>query len=138
MNIINLDGVQSNWKLSGHISKNNKLNKSALHLSCRELIKKLFPTLQLLEEVPVPIRKSETVYLDFYLPLKKICLEVHGEQHYTFNNFFYKDKLSFLKAKKRDNDKKYWCDINGIKYIELPFNETENEWENRIKNEHNG
>lgn len=131
MNVLGLDGKSSYWKLSGNITK-NIINKSSLHIKVREILNSLFPTLQVLEEVSIPIRKSETLYLDFYLPLKKICIEVHGEQHYKFVQFYHSTFLGFIKAKKRDMDKKEWCELNSIQYIDLPFNETENQWRKRI------
>jgi very-short-patch-repair endonuclease len=79
------------------------------------------------------VRKSEILYLDFYIPLNKKCIEVHGEQHYEFTPFYHANKLSFLKAQKRDKEKKEWCEINGITYVELPYNLI-NEWEHRIAN----
>ena len=133
MNVLGLDGSESYWKLSGNISKGNT-NKSALHLRTRQLLYDIFPTLQILEEVSIPIRRSETLYLDFYLPLKKICVEVHGEQHYKFIQFYHNSILGFIKAKKRDSDKKEWCELNNIAYIDLPYNETDDQWKQRIIN----
>jgi hypothetical protein len=106
-----------------------------LHLQARELIKECFPTLQILEEVPISPRRAETLYLDFYLPLIKRCIEVHGEQHYKFSRFFHNTPLGFIKHKKRDQDKKEWCELNGIEYTELPFDQIE-QWQSRIKYEH--
>jgi hypothetical protein len=40
--------------------------------------------------------------------------------------------LGFVKAKKRDADKKEWCELNSIQYIDLPFDETEDQWKKRI------
>lgn len=132
MNVTTLDGDVKKWSLLGTISK--KQNKSSLHLQTRQLLTELFPTLQILEEVPAPIRKSEILYLDFYLPLKKYCIEVHGEQHYKMVGFYHQNLIGFLKSKKRDNDKKEWCSLNDIVYIELPYNETINQWKERILN----
>lgn len=133
MNIVTLDGDTKKWSLLGTISKNQQ-NKSTLHIKARQLLVELFPTLQMLEEVPAPIRKSEILYLDFYLPLKKYCIEVHGEQHYKMVSFYHQNLMGFLKSKKRDNDKKEWCELNSIKYIELPYNESDIEWKERILN----
>jgi hypothetical protein len=135
MQVRDLDGNISNWQLIGNISHTFNLNKSSLHLQARNLIKECFPTLQVLEEVAINPRRSETLYLDFYLPLIKKCVEVHGEQHYAFSRFFHNTTLGFIKHKRRDQDKREWCDINGIKYIELPFDKTD-EWHQRIKDEH--
>lgn len=133
MNIRDLDGNLISWHITGNISKDTITKKSNYHLKARELIKKLFPTMQILEEVPINIRKSETLYLDFYIPLTKKCIEVHGEQHYDFTPFYHPNKLSFLKSQKRDKEKREWCEINGICYIELPYNQIE-KWEHLIAN----
>ena len=97
------------------------------------MITDIYPTLQILEEVPIQLRKNETLYLDFYLPLKKICFEVHGEQHYKFIPFYHSNMLNFLKAQRRDREKEEWCNINNIKYISLSYN-NESEWRDRIVN----
>ena len=132
MNVKNLDGNFSVWHLTGNISKGSIENKSSYHLQARQIIKKIYPTMQILEEVPIGPRKSETLYLDFYIPLIKKCIEVHGEQHYKFIPYYHSNKLAFLKAQKRDKDKEEWCDINGIKYVALAFNEDLTVWETKI------
>lgn len=134
MNVKDLDGNNSVWHLTGNIVRGTIENKSSYHLHARTVIKQLYPTMQILEEVPVNIRKSETLYLDFYIPLIRKCVEVHGEQHYKFVAHYHTNKLAFLKAQKRDFDKKEWCKINGIKYIELPYN-TQDKWEEIILND---
>lgn len=135
MQVKDLDGNTVNWQLIGNIAHGSAQNKSSLHLHARDLIRGYFPTLQILEEVSINPRRSETLYLDFYLPLIKKCIEVHGEQHYKFSRFFHNTPLGFIRHKKRDQDKKDWCELNGIEYIELPFDQIE-QWLPRIKNEH--
>jgi len=132
MNVKDLDGNCSIWHLTGNIVKGSVVNKSSYHLKARQLIKTIYPTMQILEEVPIYTRKSEVLYLDFYIPLIKKCIEVHGEQHYKFTPHYHSNKLAFLKGQKRDKDKEQWCDINGIKYVALAFNEELTQWENRI------
>lgn len=134
MDVIDLDGNTQKWSLTGYIAKGSLGNKSSLHINARALIKKLFPTFQILEEVPIPLRKSETLYLDFYLPLSRICIEVHGQQHYEFSAFFHGNKMNFLKHQKRDRDKKEWCSLNGIKLLELPYDEQDH-WEEILTHE---
>jgi len=126
MNIVDLDGNSHQWHLTGHIAKGRMQNKSSFHLTARKLITEQFPTLQILEEV--------SLYLDFYLPLKKTCIEVHGEQHYKFVQFYHHNLLNFLKSQKRDREKKEWCDLNRITYIALPYNESIESWFERINN----
>ena len=102
MLVKDLDGNSHNWLLTGNMAKGRITNRSSYHLAARHAITSVFPTLQVLEEVPIPLRKTETLYLDFYLPLKKICFEVHGEQHYKFIPFYHNNILNFLKSQKRD------------------------------------
>ena len=135
MQVVDLDGYSYKWQLIGNISHAQQQNKSGLHLQARTLIKQCFPTLQILEEVPINVRKNEILYLDFYLPLPKKCIEVHGEQHYKFNRFFHQTTLGFIRHKKRDQAKKEWCEINNIQYIELPFDQLE-QWSEILTDEH--
>jgi len=134
MLVKDLDNNTHNWLLSGNMAKGKIGNKSSYHLTARGLIVKNFPTLQILEEVPIPLRRGETLYLDFYLPLKKICFETHGQQHYEYTPFYHTNRLNFLQAQKRDREKQEWCEQNGIKYIVLAFDESEENWNERIKN----
>lgn len=135
MMIKDLDGNAHPWNLIGNMSKGRVSNRSTLHLRARQLLSSKYPTLQILEEVPIQLRRSDILYLDFYLPLTRTCVEVHGEQHYKFVPFYHNNILGFLKSQKRDKEKTEWCDINNIKQIILPFNENMEEWEKRISNE---
>lgn len=133
MNTVALDGTKHKVTFIGLTSKSSLSNKSSFHLEAREILKGLYPTLQIIEEVPVHIRKSEILYIDFFIPLIRKCIEVHGEQHYQFIPFYHRSNIDFLKQKKRDRDKKEWCSINNLSYIELPFNKKE-EWIGLINN----
>jgi hypothetical protein len=134
MLIKDLDGNSHNWLLTGNMAKGRVSNRSSLHLAARSIITQNYPTLQILEEVPIPLKKGETLYLDFYLPLKKVCVEVHGEQHYKFVPFYHTTVLNFLKSQKRDRDKEEWCQLNNIKHIVLRYDENEQTWLERINN----
>lgn len=128
-----LDNNIVNWHLTGNIGRTRSLNKSSLHLDARKILKELYPTMQILEEVPIPLRRSETLYLDFYIPLIKTAIEVHGEQHFKFVPFYHTSPMSFIKAQKKDNDKKEWCERNGIKHIILSYNESIDNWKLKVK-----
>lgn len=133
MQIKTLEGNTQNWQLTGHFAHAKLENKSGLHIEARAVLKNIYPTLQILEEIPVPIKRSDIYYLDFYIPMIKKAIEVHGEQHYKFIPFYHNDRLGFLRSQKRDREKKEWCELNGIKYIELPY-DNKNLWENIIAN----
>lgn len=124
-----LDGREYHIEEKRYKSQGDDLNKSSLHLLARKLIKSIFPFDVLLEEVPLP---STRLFADFLLPLPRLVIEVHGEQHYKFNKLFHKDSTAFAESVFRDKLKIEWCNHNNIKLIELPYNESEDEWRNRI------
>lgn len=110
-------------------------DRSDLHLRARLLLKSMFPCDRILEEVTLPgSRKNGAIlYSDFLLPSKSVMVEVQGEQHYKFSSFYHKDKAGFLKSKLRDKDKREWCELNDIQLVELPYNETDDDWRQRIE-----
>jgi hypothetical protein len=64
----------------------------------------------------------------FHLGTRK----VHGEQHYKFIPFYHSNRMNFLKAQKRDAEKKEWCEINGITHVVLPHFESLDKWRTLI------
>lgn len=122
MLIINLDGNRVKWKVNGkEVIQDNRI-RSSLHIAARQLIKDRFPTMQVLEEVSIPLRRGKTLYLDFYIPLRKLAIEVHGEQHYRYSTLFHSCSKDFLDQRINDRDKELWCRQNNIEYIVLPYN----------------
>lgn len=104
--------------------------RSNYHKAAITLIKTIYPTLAIQEEVPLKIG-NQTLYLDIYLPLLKLAIEVHGEQHYQENSYFYKSKADFYKAQKRDKDKEDFLKEQGITLIILKYNE-QDKWKDQI------
>ena len=129
MKVIGLDGKTYNWIYAGNTCE-EELNRSSLHIRARKLIKSMFPLDRIMEEVHLP--GSYGLRLDFFLPTRMIAIEVHGEQHYKFNPFFYTTKMDFIKAKKRDANKVEWCQINNIRIAELPYDKGDLEWQKKI------
>ena len=137
MLITGLDDREYVWSVSKYKKKKRKVSKH--HLRARELLSELFPFETILEELTLPgsktaIRKT-VLYADFYIHSYRLMVEVHGKQHYSFTSHFHKDKKSFFQSKMRDRDKRKWCDKNSIVLVELPYNETTNEWEIRMGGE---
>lgn len=118
----NLDGKRVKWQIKGKEVVQDNRSRSSLHIEARRLIKIRFPTMQVLEEVSVPIKYGKTLYIDFYIPLRKLAIEIHGEQHYKYNTMFHKSSADFLNQRINDRDKQAWCELNSIQYIVLPFN----------------
>lgn len=134
MKIIGLDDKEYSWIPSNNIVDTEK--RSGLHNKAKVLLKELYPNDRILEELILPGTKTNnrksTLKADFFIPLRKLIIEVHGEQHFEFNNFFFANKMEFFKAKARDKDKKLWCDINGFTLIELNYNESIEEWRSKL------
>lgn len=128
MIVIDLSGRKHKINLYPYLQSKRE-ERSSYHLQVRSLLKEVFPTLSVAEEVYIP---GEHLYLDFFIPQKRIAVEVHGEQHFSFNNFFYKNNLEFLQAKRRDSVKQEWCELNNIKLIILSYKENEIEWQRKL------
>lgn len=132
MKVKGLDGKIYTWSFYGQMPDiSDERRRSELHIKTRNLLKSLYPVDRILEEVHLP--GSGNLYADFWLPLRNKIIEVHGEQHYKFIAFFHGTQLNFLASKANDNKKKEWCSINGIVLVELPFNESTEQWKSRIE-----
>lgn len=137
MKIIGLDGKEHKITFCGKTSANkNDESRSKLHLKARELIEKTFPFDNIHEEVTLPGSKKgasgSLLYADFFLPSRKLIVEVNGRQHDEYIKFFHKNKLEFYKAQARDRNKKEWCELNNITIVYLNHNESEEEWAAKI------
>lgn len=133
MRVTGLDGVEYNWRLAGHAPPgDDDRPRSSYHLAARGLLRRLYPSDRLLEEVPLPGCGSD-LRADFYLALRRLMVEVQGEQHYRLVGRFHGDTLGYLASRRRDLDKKRWCVINGIVLAEFPYHEDENGWRRRIR-----
>lgn len=134
MKVRGLDNETHKWNLSGYVVKANDTRpRSKLHLRARNILTRLFPTVQILEEVGALMSRHETLFFDFYINTLKLVVEVHGQQHYQFNTLFHTSAQDFANQKKRDLRKQDWCEYNNITYVELPYNEDEKQWRLRIQ-----
>ena len=133
MKIVDLDGNLINWKIGGQVvTGKDTRHRSQLHLKARGILKELYPALQIKEEVSIKLKRYQRASLDFYISKIYTVVEVHGEQHYKFSNFFHKTKASFYKSKKRDRQKIEWCELNSIKIVILPYDK-EDQWKQLLK-----
>lgn len=127
-----VDGREYQWKLQGRaITEDQTSGKSSPHLRVRLLLRKLYPFDARLEEVSLP--GSGGLTADFYLPGQRLMVEAHGRQHFEFVPHFHKDQWGFLRARQRDLTKQYWCELNDIHYCALPDDESESDWERRLR-----
>jgi hypothetical protein len=133
-----INGKEYVWNLTGYgVFDDDNRKRSKYHIKARHLLKEIFHSYRILEEVKLPgsteLHRKSVLYLDFYIPSIRLAIEVHGEQHYEYSPFFHKTKADFLKGKARDEDKIAWCELNDINIIILKYSESEHEWRERIK-----
>lgn len=138
MKVRGINGKEYVWNLTGYgVFDDDSRKRSKYHIKARHLLKEIFHSYRILEEVKLPgsteLHRKSVLYLDFYIPSIKLAIEVHGEQHYEYSPFFHKTKADFLKGKARDEDKIAWCELNDINIIILKYSESEHEWRERIK-----
>lgn len=130
MKVKGLDGREHSWYLVGYQpSLSDERPRSDLHVQVRGLLKELYASHTILEEVPLP---GIGLFGDFYLPQIKLMVEAHGRQHYEFVHFFHQDMVGFVKSKKRDAAKAAWCDINKITLVICSYAETKDVWKQRL------
>lgn len=129
MKVVDLSGRQHTWNLKGYtVDPGDTRPRSQGHLACRALLKKLFPLDVVCEEVSTP----DGLFIDFFLPNRKLAIEIQGVQHDQYVPFFHKTKPNFYKAQGRDQRKRQFCELNGFKLVELYPDEEESEWIKKI------
>lgn len=137
MKVKGINGKEYVWNLTSYdVFNDDSRKRSKYHIRARKLLKEIFNSYRILEEVKLPgstsLHRKSVLYLDFYIPTISLAIEVHGQQHYEYSAFFHKSKADFLKSKARDEDKIEWCELNDITLITLKYSESDDEWRKRI------
>lgn len=139
MKVLGINGKEYVWNLSPYdIKKDSTRARSKYHLRARSLLKEIYHSYRILEEVKLPgstaKHRKGVLYLDFYIPQIKKAFEVHGQQHYEYNAFFHKNMADFVLAKGKDEDKIEWCVLNDITLTVLKYSDSDEEWRKQIEN----
>ena len=137
MKAVGFDGKTRNWNVSKYtVAKDDARRRSKLHVRARETLQNLFPYDTILEEVPLPgsnkPSRRSTLYADFFIPQRRLVVEVHGRQHYEHVSHFHPTKAHFFKSKGRDKDKIRWCEINDIEIVIFKYSDTDEQWKQTI------
>lgn len=130
MKVTGLNGKIYNLDTGGRVHEYDR-DRSQYHKKAKKILTELFPSDIILEEVFLPGCKSK-LYCDFFIPLRKLMIEVQGEQHSKYIQFFHRDIVKLLKSRRNDIEKKQFCELNKIKLVELDYKETELEWQAKI------
>ena len=99
-------------------------NASELHISTLKALKELFPSGRILQEYKVKnTLNGRWLFLDFYLPSFGIAIEVQGEQHFKYVDYFHDGLSNFQRQKSNDEEKKIWCYKNNVTLLQVFWNE---------------
>lgn len=110
-----IDIRPSRWRRKG-MGK----SRSKFQANVGEILAERFPYCHILEEFPC---LGEGLYLDFFIPIKKLAIEVQGQQHLKFNPFFHKTIADFRTQQLNDKRKEEWCAANEIRLIKIHWGE---------------
>lgn len=131
MKVTDFNGRKTSWPPHSHeVSFDDRRPRSSLHMRCRKLLREMYPTQSVLEEIPIP---GLGLFCDFYLPQRKVVVECNGEQHYKFSKHFHGSRMKFAQSVTRDRNKSEWCKLNNIRMAVLPFSEKDDEWRERVE-----
>lgn len=139
MKVTGLNGREYVWNLINYtVDANDKRKRSKYHVRARKVLKQIFHSYRILEEVKLPgstqSHRKGVLFLDFLIPQIKLAIEVHGQQHYEYIPFFHKTKADFVLAKAKDEDKIEWCELNKVDIIVLKYSDTDEQWRDQIEN----
>jgi len=95
---------------------------SQLAKDVRSALRQAFPNSLIKEEEYINY-KGQRLFFDFYLPSHNLYVEVQGSQHEKFSGHFHEDKAAFKAAKRRDQLKVEWCDLNDFTLVRINHNE---------------
>lgn len=101
-------------------------DRSDLFRKAVSVVKEVYPSDPLCAELYFEGAPTK-LYVDLYLPVRKIAIEVQGEQHFKYVRHMHSNKLKFLEAKRRDAMKKDLLELNSIVLLYFNYNER-SEW----------
>ena len=94
----------------------NKKSRSKLQFNVKQFLKPFWQYQIVYEEFPV---YGTRLKVDILNATKKIAVEVNGSQHTSFNKFFHKTRVNFLRSLQRDHKKLEWLKVNDFELIEI-------------------
>ena len=123
MRLFNLKGRPINKEVSKYLIKWDKKSRSKIQFKTKQFLKKFWATHIVYEEFPV---FGSLMKVDILNATKKISVEVQGDQHEEYNEFFHGgSKHTFYKSLQRDSKKLAWLEKNGYQLIEIKEDEVE-------------
>lgn len=95
---------------------------SKLANKIESILKQALPTHRYVKEHYV-LYQNTKLFFDFFLPELKLFIEVQGQQHYSFNKFYHRNKVNFNDQVYRDTLKTQYIEENEYKLLVLSYKE---------------
>ncbi len=112
-----LDGKERTLRnAKSYIINWDKKSRSKFQFDVKKFLKKYWQEDVVFEEVKVV---GTRLTLDFLNATKKVAIEVQGHQHFSYVKFFHGNRINYLNQIKRDYKKIEFCELNGIKLVEI-------------------
>ena len=86
--------------------------------SVYKLLKEIFPYYTIVKEYYINYEYTR-LFFDFYIKELNSFIEVQGQQHYKYIEYFHGSMEGFIAYKKRDNLKKEYCEKHNIVLVEV-------------------
>lgn len=115
-----LDGSTAEIQLRNYVYNPRVETRSKFQTKVGRQLCEQFPHDIIFGEVRIP---RENLILDFLIPSVSLAVECQGEQHMHQVKHFHSTKKQFHNQQDRDDRKKQWCLLNGIKLVEIHYGE---------------
>lgn len=124
MRLLNINGKLTNKNVTKNLIDWDGKSRSKLQFKFKQFFYPYWKNHIVYEEFPV---YGTMLKVDILNATKKIAIEVQGNQHESFNEFFHDhSRLKYLQSIKRDVKKEKWLQINKFKFLELYENDLKN------------
>ena len=124
MRLLNINGKLVNKNVRNYLINWEKASRSKLQFKFKQFFYPFWKNHIVYEEFPV---YGTMLKVDILNATKRIAIEIQGNQHESFNEFFHDhSRLRYLNSIKRDVKKAKWLEINNFKFIELYENDLKN------------
>ena len=117
MRLLNINGQLVNKNVRKNLIDWEAKSRSKLQFKFKKFFYPYWKNHIVYEEFPV---YGSMLKVDILNATKRIAVEIQGDQHESFNEFFHDhSRLKYLQSIKRDVKKEKWLELNEFKFLEL-------------------
>jgi hypothetical protein len=116
MRLKNISGRVTSKNCEKYRMKWEKKSRSKYQFDLKTFLKPYLSSHVVYEEFPV---YGSRMTIDIFDATTKVAYEMQGEAHTKFIEHFHGTVNHYLSQIKRDHQKENWCNLNGIKYVEI-------------------